>query len=111
MANAAGQDSEQQRGLEGEVDVGCKGSEEGSGGVSEQEQGAGYVDIPRRIAWERLGSGRKNHALQVGPTYGQRACTMQQVLRIVVTSVCCLRNRQKCNGSCMTHAQRFSHVH
>ena len=62
-----GQDSEQQGGTEGEVAVGCKGSEEGCVGVSEQEQGAGYVDIPRRIAWERLGSGRKNQAVQVGP--------------------------------------------
>ena len=68
-ANAVGQDSEQQRGIEGEKGAGCKGSQEGSVGVLEQEQGAGYVDIPRRVAWERLGCGRKNHALQVGPMH------------------------------------------
>ena len=67
MANAVGQDSEQQSAVEREIGVGRKGSEEGSVGVWEQEQGAGYVDIPRRIAWERLGSRRKAHALQVGP--------------------------------------------
>lgn len=67
-----GHDSEQQRGSVAGGDIGCKvqevdESEEGCGNVSGQEVGAGYVDIPRRVAWERLGSGRRNQASQVGP--------------------------------------------
>lgn len=62
--------------------MGCKGgvvdeSEEGCGSVSGQEVGAGYVDIPRRVAWERLGSGKRNHALQVGLKHArQHASTL-----------------------------------
>ena len=41
-------------------------SGEGHENAAEREQAAGYVDIPRRIAWERLCSpGRKSFSLQV----------------------------------------------
>ena len=67
-------DTEEQRGVEEAMNMGCEERaadrpEEGSVMVPEQEQGVGYVDIPRRVAWERLSSpGRKRHALQVGPS-------------------------------------------
>lgn len=62
---------EQERGVEEEVDKGCTKQaadqlEKDPVMVSEQEQDVGYVDIPRRVAWERLSSpGRKRRALQV----------------------------------------------
>ncbi|KAL3139841.1 hypothetical protein ABBQ38_004139 [Trebouxia sp. C0009 RCD-2024] len=69
VADVGVSDTAQEREVEEGMDRGCKRwVAEGGGSVMvfEQEQDVGYVDIPRRVAWERLSSpGRKRHALQV----------------------------------------------
>lgn len=71
VADVGVSDTAQEREVEEGMDRGCKRwVAEGGGSVMvfEQEQDVGYVDIPRRVAWERLSSpGRKRHALQVSP--------------------------------------------
>ena len=127
VASTVGHDSEQQRGSAAAAgDMGCKGqvvdeSGEGCGSVSGQEVGAGYVDIPRRVAWERLGGGRRNQALQVGPKHAFHTWLHphQLMLRAVIPPAACLwdRARMQCQlcdmrphvvpsaFDCITHPQ------
>ena len=71
VVNRLSQSSEQQRqdhqGIENrQTAVGLAGR---CGDAAEREQDTGYVDIPRRIAWERFCSpGRKRLPLQVSST-------------------------------------------